>query len=99
MKKNHNIILKEITDELALKSIGGGFKGTNQWQTGAQGVWGAIMSIYRKGCSWPGGFYGPLNVAPTASGTCVGGTLSNRGKNSVFGGSGKLGNHFFLFRR
>ncbi|MCW2481059.1 hypothetical protein [Candidatus Symbiopectobacterium sp. NZEC135] len=80
MKEKHNIILKEITDELALSLVSGGNGGggSGDWATGAQTIWTtAIETILGKSCSWPGGFYSPSNPTPTGSGTCVGGPIGS----------------------
>lgn len=88
MKKKHNVVLKEITDELELSFVTGGSDkqnsgkqgagGNGDWATGAQAVWGtAVSAVTRKNCSYPGGFYGPGNATPTGSGTCTGGMMGH----------------------
>ncbi|TBL63631.1 hypothetical protein [Hafnia paralvei] len=73
MKNNHQVVLKEITDELELLMVSGG-KGSGDWGTGAQGVWAAgVEGVTGKSCSYPGGFFGPSNPTPTGSGLCTGG--------------------------
>ncbi len=78
MKENHEMILREITDELELLAISGGEGGSGDWATGAQTVWGAVVGAvagsYGLSCSWPAPFYGGGESAvPAGGGTCTGG--------------------------
>lgn len=73
MRKEHNLLLSEITSEIELMSIVGGGGGTGQWETGAATVYAGVMGALGYSCSLPGGFYGPSNPTPTGGGTCVGG--------------------------
>ncbi len=73
MKHSHKLLLEEITNKVELSIIYGG-AGSGDWGTGAQTVWGAgVGMLTGKNCSWPGGFYGPVNSTPTGSGVCTGG--------------------------
>lgn len=73
MRKEHELLLKEITNEIELMSVVGGDGGTGQWETGATDIYVGIIEGLGYSCSFPGGFYGPSNPTPTGSGTCVGG--------------------------
>ncbi|MBV4413905.1 hypothetical protein J0B02_13965 [Enterobacteriaceae bacterium YMB-R22] len=73
MKVSYKVVLKEITDELALAMVSGS-AGSRGWYTGAHIIWSTVVgALTSKNCSWPGGFYGPGNPTPTGSGVCVGG--------------------------
>jgi len=76
VKNNHEVVLKEITDELELLMVSGG-KGNGDWATGAQAVWGAtvagVASSMGYSCSFPAPVYGPSNPTPTGYGLCSGG--------------------------
>lgn len=77
MKDKHRIILKEIIDEVELLQICGAEKGSGDWATGAQTIYGtAASALSGKSCSWPGGFYSSGNPIPSVSGGCVGGAMT-----------------------
>lgn len=77
MNKYHDSVLREITDEIELMSVGGSGGGSGQWETGAAGVWAGVMDGLGYSCSLPGGFYGPGISVATGSGTCVGGNMGS----------------------
>ncbi|HAY0636340.1 hypothetical protein [Serratia rubidaea] len=77
MKKEHEVILRDITNDVGLLSIFGGNGGTGQWETGAGEIYVGVMGALGFSCSFPGGFYGPSNPTPTGAGTCVGGFISS----------------------
>lgn len=88
MKKEHDLLLKEITSEIELMSVVGGAAGTGQWETGAITVYVGIMEGLGYSCSFPGSFYGPSNPIPTGSGTCVGGYMGGGSYGGISYGNG-----------
>lgn len=77
MKKKHDVILKEITNDLELSMVSGGnggSGGSGDAGTGIQGIWAAgVSAVTGKSCSYPGGFYSSGSSIPSGGGTCVGG--------------------------
>ncbi|WP_431223346.1 hypothetical protein ACQ86O_25235 [Serratia sp. L9] len=49
MRKEHNLLLNEITSEIELMSIVGGGGGTGQWETGAATVYAGVMGALGYG--------------------------------------------------
>lgn len=86
MKKEHSLILKEITDDIELMSIVGGDGGSGQWETGAAGIYTGIMGGLGYSCSFPEAFYGSGDTTSTGAGTCMGGYIV--GGYGGMGGSG-----------